>query len=365
MHRVARHHGPARGKGSRAPVKFAGVARHDADVLNRRAQLLGHDLCKRGVVPLPLRADAHGHRNAPARLHRHLRALVGPNARALDVGHHADADVLALLAQPRLLGFDEIVVVDEVERFVQRGLVVARIVAQGGKVLVDDFVVVGKGVRRDEIFAADVDAVDLQLLRGQIEQPLHDKDAVLPPRAAVGGDDGFVGEDGAKFAVVVGHAILAEQCTLAVDGHSQAVGRVGPGVVQKFVVDAENLALPCQRHLRLVDLTALLRGRVEILLPILDPLDGSPQLHGQPGQQHLFGVEHHDLWPEAAADKGRDHAHLLFGQASAWPQCRCGWGWALGLYPTSSAARCWPPSAPRCRDFPAPLPCPGRSESGA
>jgi hypothetical protein len=53
----------------------------------------------------------------------------------------------------------------------------------------------------------------------------------------------------------------------------------------------------------------------EALLPVLDPLEGAPQAHGRPRQEHLLGVEHHDLGPEAAADERGDDSNLGLEQA--------------------------------------------------
>jgi len=44
------------------------------------------------------------------------------------------------------------------------------------------------------------------------------------------------------------------------------------------------------------------------------PLDRAAELVGAPGDEDFFGVVE-DLGAEAAADIGRDHAHLVFGQA--------------------------------------------------
>ena len=52
-----------------------------------------------------------------------------------------------------------------------------------------------------------------------------------------------------------------------------------------------------------------------MLEPVLDPFDRAIEPHRDPGQRDLFRIEHHDFWPEAAADKGRDDAHLPLAEA--------------------------------------------------
>ena len=62
-------------------------------------------------------------------------------------------------------------------------------------------------------------------------------------------------------------------------------------------------------------LPSLLRRRVEVLLPILGPLERPVEAHCRPGQEPLLRIEHHDLRSEPAADKWRDYAYLRFEQA--------------------------------------------------
>ena len=47
---------------------------------------------------------------------------------------------------------------------------------------------------------------------------------------------------------------------------------------------------------------------------ILDPFDRPLQSYCQPGQQHLLGIEHHDLRAEAAPDERCHHPHLALGK---------------------------------------------------
>ncbi len=137
---------------------------------------------------------------------------------------------------------------------------------------------------------------------------------MLPSCAAIGRDDGFVGEKGSEFAVVIGDVIRPQQGALAVDGNRKSVGVVGAAIVQEIVSNTEDSSFLREGDFGVVNLAAFLSRGVEILRPVLDPLDGSLQLYGQPGDEHLLRVEHHDLGSKAAADERRDHAHLMFRQ---------------------------------------------------
>jgi len=48
---------------------------------------------------------------------------------------------------------------------------------------------------------------------------------------------------------------------------------------------------------------------------VLDPLHRPAELHGNPGDHDLLGIEHHDLGAESAADERGNHVHLALGQA--------------------------------------------------
>ena len=73
---------------------------------------------------------------------------------------------------------------------------------------------------------------------------------------------------------------------------------------------AEQPAVVIERDLEVPVLVALLDRREEMLAPVLDPFDRPPQHEAGRGQRHLFRI-HHELGAEAAADVGRDHAHLV------------------------------------------------------
>src|SRR5215510_3867573 len=86
----------------------------------------------------------------------------GPGARRdtaeLDVAREADPDVAPFLPRLRLVG-PEVVVVDQVERTVERLLVVARVVLQARE---DAGGVVRERIRRDKVLPPHVDRIELE-----------------------------------------------------------------------------------------------------------------------------------------------------------------------------------------------------------
>ena len=59
---------------------------------------------------------------------------------------------------------------------------------------------------------------------------------MLAAGSPVRGDNGLVGKDGRKLAVVIGDMIGPQQGTLAVDWHRKAIGSIGTTIVQKAIL---------------------------------------------------------------------------------------------------------------------------------
>src|SRR6516162_7200031 len=121
------------------------------------------------------------------------------------------------------------------------------------EILVDDVVVVGEGIGRDEVASADLGAVEPKLARGDVQQPLDDEHPVLTSGTAIGRDDRERSEDRSEPAVIGWHDVGAEQGALGVERHGQAVRIVGAAVVQELVPDPEDVAVTGYGDLRVVD----------------------------------------------------------------------------------------------------------------
>ncbi len=113
----------------------------DLDVVDVDADLVGDDLREGRLFALTVRRGADEDVDLAARVEADDRALPEtaleadragdlrwPEPADLDVGADADAQIAALLAQPRLL-VAQILVADVIERLVERALVVAAVVA--------------------------------------------------------------------------------------------------------------------------------------------------------------------------------------------------------------------------------------------
>ena len=98
-------------------------------------------------------------------------------------------DVPPFGPQPRLLPRDESSVADHVARPVEDRRVVAAVVGQRAKSWKMISLSYGNASGGMQVAPSDLDAVDPQFARRDVEQALDDEDAVLPARAAVRGDE--------------------------------------------------------------------------------------------------------------------------------------------------------------------------------
>lgn len=121
--------------------------------------------------------------------------------------------MFALSTQLWLNLTDEFVIAHSFERFIEQGLVVVAVVYQRHKILIDDLVIVWELIGLNEVSSADFGAVDLEFLRRKVKHPLDDEDSMLTPRAAIGCDDGLVGEDRRELAVIILDVVRSEQST--------------------------------------------------------------------------------------------------------------------------------------------------------
>ncbi len=313
-HRVARYHGRAACERPGAPSEGRGVAGGDRDVAHVHAQGVSDDLREHREVPLALRAHACCRKHLARRLDRDPASFVWTDAGSFDVERETQAQGAACLARFGLSLWPT-GVVNHREGLAQHGRVVAAVVDERRVVLVDQAGVVGKLVGLYQVAPAHLGAVEPKLPRHPVHQPLHDEDTVGPACPTVGAHLGLVGEHRLELAAVGGDLVWADQRGAGDDGHDQAVGDVGAGIVEEHGAHAQNPARAVHRDLNVVNLLPLLVGGHEVLAPVLDPLDRPAQPHRGQRHQDLLGVEHHDLGPKPAAYVRRDHPHVVLGEA--------------------------------------------------
>jgi hypothetical protein len=192
-------------------------------------------------------------------------------------------------------------------RLVHARVVVAGVVLQRHRRLVRE--------AGDEVALADLVLPQVHFPGAARHQALQQVGGLGPARAAVGIDRRGVGEPGIDLDVDLRRGVLAGQQRGVEDGrHRGGEGRqVGAQVGVGVHAHGEELAVLVHRHLGVAHVVAAVRVGQEALAALAVHLM-AVELLGRPGQAHVLGVQE-DLGAEAAAHVGRDHAHLVLGQA--------------------------------------------------
>ena len=160
----------------------------------------------------------------------------------------------------------------------------------------------------DEVAAAQVDRIQLELGRERVDGPLDRVRRLRPAGAAVGVGRRRVREDARALEAVRGNVVAARV--------HQAPSSGMPGVTScRYAPIAETsrtrtpVIVPVlgRGQLDLLDDVAAVDGRAERLRALLDPLDRPVQPPREREAERLLGVDV-ELGAEAAAHVGGDHA---------------------------------------------------------
>ena len=168
-----------------------GVAGHEAHAFDWHAEPFGDQLRKARLVPLPLRGDADHHLDGAFGQNRDLGFFPRHAARGVDVV--GDAHAAALAAFFRLgAAARETRPVGELKRARHDGGIVAAVVFHAERIFV-------RHLRRGhQIAPAKLDAIEAELARGDVDQPLDDENDFRPSGTAVGAGGRAVAEHGAR-----------------------------------------------------------------------------------------------------------------------------------------------------------------------
>jgi hypothetical protein len=168
---------------------------------------------------------------------------------------------------------------------------------------------------RDEVLAPDRRRVHLQVTRRLLDDAFDDVGRLGAAGAAVRVDRRSVREHRLHLGVDRGRLVLAGQQGRVQDGrHARREGRqVGAHVRDRLHAQREEVALRVGRELGGGHVVAAVRIGQERLAAFGRPLDRPADALARPDERGLFRVQE-DLRAEAAADIGRDHAHLRLGQ---------------------------------------------------
>ena len=242
-----------------------------------------------------------------------MRAALGrPQAGVLDEPADADAVVAAILFLP--LERLQIVVAESFQGVLQRPWVIAAVEDGGGEARTGGSELVGDLLGLDQVLAAQVDGVDVQVRGHHVEQALPEITGLVPPRGAVGAHPHLVGHDAVYVGLVGRDPVRPGQHSGGGRRHQAAVGAdVRAHVAVDEGAHAQQRAVPARGDLQLAAHLPRVIGRHQVLAPILDPFHRPPQLHGGVGDQEVLRVEL-AADAEPAADVGLDEMDPVLRQ---------------------------------------------------
>ena len=168
---------------------------------------------------------------------------------------------------------------------------------------------------RDQIAAAEFDAVDAEIVRRHVEQTFAKEIRFEPSRPAIGADRGLVGDQERHAHVDVGDAIRPRQDLRGVARAGRAVGAdIGADIGLGMAAQRENGAVAVAGDLELAGDVAGVVGGGQMLPAVLDPFHGTADVPRGERDEEILRIEL-AAHTEAAADVVLDHADRRFRQS--------------------------------------------------
>ena len=288
-------------------------------LLGRAAEDVGHDLRRRRLVPLSLRDGAERDDDLAEDVEldrggfvvaRELEVRVQqgrlPEVVRPRVERGADAEAEELAPRFRVLApFLDRPVVDQVERDIERRCIVAGVVDAPVRRLV--WHLLGLHV----VLLADLDRIEIELGRDDVDDPLGQPQVLHARVAAVGRDGRLVRADLGEVDPDVPPAVEAGRDLRPDDAAERLVARECATVVERTHLEPGHRPV-CHDPDLDVEERALVPVRVRGVLigTPLGPLHRSAELPRHEAEHDVLGMEA-DLVPEPAADVLGDEAELV------------------------------------------------------
>ena len=294
-------HGAIR-MGAAARLHQRGVAAREPHIPGRDAQHVGHHLGEACLVALTRRLGAHHQLHTPFGIDRQLHPLMGGAHRRLHGIGEANARQLAAFRRrsaPRLKAAP----VGELQRQLQIAREIAAVISEARRGAI------GQRRPRNQVAAAQVDAVDSHVLRGHVEQALDHQRRLGPSRAAIGRDGDRVAHGAAQTNACPGDVINR-------GAHPPAVmqGRegehMGADVADDLHIVSQYSARSVEGEPALGDAVAALIIGETAFVALARPFDRTPHDLRGPEHAQLLGVAV-DARAKAPAHIGRDDAQAL------------------------------------------------------
>ena len=276
-----------------------------ADPVHRDFERVGGDLREHGLHPLPDRGRADEHRDRAILVDCKPRGLLRAGGTAFDEA--TDRDPMVAPANELALQLRLLRPADFLKAALQRHPVVAAVVFI--------LVLVGRNGRdwirhfrmRDQVFAAELDPVDAQILRNDVEQPLAEEIGLEAARPAIGADRRLVGHPQRNVELDVRDAVGASHELRDVARADGAVGaHIGAHVDVGMAAQSEDRAVAFAGDLNIDLGFAGMIHRHQVLAPVLGPLDRPVEMARRKRDQEILGIEF-AARAKAAADIVLDH----------------------------------------------------------
>ena len=294
----------------------------DLHLVDTDTQLVSDDLGKGGVMPLAVAVRSGHHIDGAGGVDPHGGGFIQTDTRAecashrrrgdaagLDIARQADAAIFATCGSFGTAGL-EALVVDHLQRLVQRCLIVTDVILQRHRGLVRE------GILRDEVHPAELGRIHADLACRRIHHPLQQVGGLRPSGTAIGVN----WRSGRGHALHIGvdrrNLIAARQQRGMQNGrrHNRECRQVRADIGQAVDPQAGDAVVGVERHSHLVDVVAAMRVGKEGLAAVGRPFDRTLQLLRYPGADCFFRIDI-NLRSEAAADIGGDNAELGFRNA--------------------------------------------------
>ena len=286
-------------------------------------KLVSGDLRQRRFVALAVVLHTHIDEYGAVRQHAGIGGLVAGNDAKLALGEFHDA-VAALLGVEGKADADFAAVgltlrltladgrqIDLVARDIERGDIIAGVELHPGGGLV------GQLRGGDDVLPAQLERLAAEFAGDLVNETFDREGRPWPRHATIRAHRRLVGGDGVGVELQMANAIGPGQVArrharfLKCSGRPQ---RVSAGVDIDVALDAKKRTVALGANGEIISVVTGMGRRQQMLASILDPAHRMSDLQRERGDGNVL---RHDpvLAAEAAADVGRDDAHLVFGDA--------------------------------------------------
>ena len=167
----------------------------------------------------------------------------------------------------------------------------------------------------DQVAPAELDAIDAEIGRHHIEQPLTAEIGLEAARPAISPRRRLVGHDQRHIDAHVRDAIRPGHDLRNVARRGGAVGaHIGAEIGEGAAAQGEDRAIALAGNFQVAFHVARMIERAEVLAPILGPFDRTPQKPRRKRNEKILGIKF-AARAEPAADVVFHHAHRFFRQS--------------------------------------------------